>query len=199
MLVNRDLSGDADIEPGKGACMYRKKKDVIIYLTDKKQLLTEVYHDDPRHRMSCVVTFSQPDLVVMDVQCQMERYPHPECVRALTSLRTMIGKRVKPGIMGTTVKSIKSKACTHLVDLFHEACYSVFQGRGIYSRQVLEELCPRLSEDQISKIIITLRPELVGTCVCFQKGTDFMTSVERTPFPLDSHLLRIFESRSRSE
>ena len=47
-------------------------------------------------------------------------------------LEAMIGKSVKPGVVQAVAKSIRDSSCTHLLDLFHEACYSVIQARGLY-------------------------------------------------------------------
>ncbi len=189
----------ADLDPAKNPCLYRKGKDVAIYLTDTKQLCAEVRMVDPRHRMSCMVTFSQPDLMVLDVKSRMEEYPHEVCLEAESSLEVMIGKPVKPGVLQAAAKSIKDTTCTHLVDLFHEACYSVIQARGLYGRQILQELHPDLSVEQITKIALKLMPGLLDSCVAYQSGNNFVKMLENIPFPLNREDLKIFQSLCRSE
>lgn len=154
---------------------------------------------DSRHRMTCQVIFSQPDLIIEDVQCQMERYPHADCLGALSSLEVMIGKPVKPGVLQAAAKSIKSRGCTHLLDLFHEACYSVIQGHSLYRRQRLEELHPNLKIEQIAKVIFTLMPMLLNSCVSYQKDTSFVEMLEDTPFPLEPEQFKAFQSICRSQ
>ena len=132
--------GSADPKPAQNPCLYRKGKEVAIYLTDKKQLCAEVGMVDERHRMSCMVTFSQPDLIIKNVQCRMEKYPHADCPKAESSLEAMIGKSVKPGVVQAVAKSIRDSSCTHLLELFHQACYSVIQARGLYGRQILRAI-----------------------------------------------------------
>ena len=98
--------------------LYTKKKDVTIYLTAQKNLLAEVKHDDLRHQMRLTVEFSQPQLIIDDVRCQMKVYPHEECINARDALRTMIGKQVKAGIMQETKDLLGNSGCTHLINLF---------------------------------------------------------------------------------
>ena len=183
----------------KGIRLYHKKKDVAIYLTAEKELRVEVRHHDERHQMTCAVLFSQPKLIIRDIQCAMTVYPHPDCVEALPALRVMIGKRVRRGMMRQAFKAIQNKGCTHLINLFQEACYAVVQGQGFFRRRTLESLCPDLNPDQINKVMFTLRPELIDSCVSYIPGSDYMNLLESTPFPRGAECLKTFESACRSE
>jgi hypothetical protein len=179
--------------------LYQKKKDVAIYLTSKKELRVEVCHHDERHQMTCVVLFSQPELIIQDIQCTMAVYPHPDCVQALPALQVMVGKRVRRGIMRQTVKAIQNRGCTHLINLFQEACYAVVQGQGLFRRATLESLCPHLKPDQINKVMFTLRPELIDSCVSYIPGSEYMNVLENIGFPREAECLKAFESACRSE
>jgi len=179
--------------------LYQKQKDVAIYLTAKKELWVQVRHRDERHQMTCGVLFSQPELIIQDVQCTMAVYPHPDCVQALPALGVMIGKRVRRGIMRQTVKAIQNRGCTHLLNLFQEACYAVVQGQGFFRRRTLESLCPDLNPDQINKVMFTLRPELIDSCVSYIPGSEYMNELENTAFPREAGCLKAFESACRSE
>ena len=183
----------------KSIRLYQKKKNVAIYLTAKKDLQVEVHHHDERHQMTCVVLFSQPKLIIQDIQCSMAVYPHPDCVQALPALRVMIGKRVRRGIMRQAVKAIQNRGCTHLLNLFQEACYAVVQGQGFFRRRTLENLCPDLDPDQINKVMFTLRPELIDSCVSYIPGSEYMNTLEKTAFPQEAECLKTFESACRSE
>ena len=160
--------------------MYTKKKDVSIYLTAQKSLLAEVAHDDLRHQMHLTVEFSQPQLIIDDVRCQMNVYPHEECIYARDALRIMIGKQVKPGIMQATKNLLGNSGCTHLVNLFQEACYSVYQAQGIYRRQDLEQMVPGLSPAQMTNVLIQLRPELIDSCVAWTRESKLIMSAQDT-------------------
>jgi hypothetical protein len=186
-------------DPNQDMHLYSKKKDVEIFLTPKKELRVEVTHKDPRHNMKCVVWFSQPDLIIRDVQATMELFPHPECVRALESLRLMIGKRMKRGIMKDVYRAVKNRGCTHLINLFQEACYSVIQGQGLFRRGVLEALYPNLNSEQIAKIMLTLRPDLIDSCISFIPGSSLLRRLEDISYPLDEEGLKAFEAACRSE
>ena len=157
-----------------------QKKDVSIYLTAQKSLITEVGHDDLRHQMRLTVEFSQPKLIIDDVRCQMKVYPHEECIYARDALRIMIGKQVKPGIMQETKNLLGNSGCTHLVNLFQEACYSVYQAQGIYRRQDLEQMVPGLSPDQMTNVLIQLRPELIDSCVAWARESKLIVSAQDT-------------------
>ncbi len=163
--------------------LYTKKKDVRIYLTAQKNLLTEVSHDDLRHQMRLTVEFTQPQLIIDDVRCQMKLYPHEECIAARDALRMMIGKKVGPGIMQATKDLLGSSGCTHLINLFQEACYSVYQAQGIYRRQDLEQLVPGLNLDQMTKVLIQLRPELIDSCVAWTRESKLIRSAQEAVMP----------------
>lgn len=186
-------------DPQKDMRIYQKKKEVEIYLTPQKELRVEVTLHDPSHEMKCVVWFSHPDLIITDIQAEMETYPHRECIRASESLRVMIGKRMKRGILKEAYRAIKNRGCTHLINLFQEACYAVIQGQGLFRRGVLETMCPHLTPDQVAKIMFTLRPDLIDSCISFIPGSRFMNLLEGTPFPLDEECLKAFESACRSQ
>jgi hypothetical protein len=160
--------------------LYTKKKDVTIYLTAQKKLLAKVSHDDLRHKMILTVEFSQPQLIIDDVRCQMKVYPHADCIYARDALRMMIGKKVKPGIMPETKALLGNRGCTHLINLFHEACYSVYQAQGIYRRQDLEQMVPGLSLAQMTKVLIQLRPELIDSCVSWTPESKLIMSAQNT-------------------
>ena len=167
----------------KREILYTKTKEVTIHLTSKKKLLVTVTHDDFRHKMELLIEYSQPQLIIDDVRCNMKKYPHPGCIDALDALRVMIGEKVKPGIMKKANQLLGGHGCTHLNNLFQEACYSVIQGLGIYRRQDLEQMVPGLSLAQTAKVLIELRPELIDSCISFIPQSDFIQTVEQAVLP----------------
>ena len=176
--------------------LYTKKKDVTIYLTPENKLLVTATHVDFRHKMELEIKFSLPHLIIEDVRSEMKRYPHEECIQARDSLRLMIGKQVKPGIMKTLKKLLGNKGCTHLTNLFQESCYSVIQGQGIARRQDLDSMVPGLSLEQTTKILIGLRPELVDSCFSYIAGGKFLRAAEQAVLP-DNPRIEAFIKKNR--
>jgi len=165
--------------------IYRKTKMLDIDLTPDKKLRVTVSHDDPRHYMSLLVVFAMPRLVIETVECAMIRFPHKECRLAESSLKEMVGMEIGPGIVKLARKKNSGKGCTHLNNLFHEACYSVIQGHGICRRDQIEKLLPGLNVEQTLKIIIMLRPQLRNSCVVFNANSNLMHAVGKARLPLE--------------
>nr|HID59085.1 DUF2889 domain-containing protein [Desulfobacterales bacterium] len=173
-----------------GKLLYRKKKDIEVHITPEKRFVVKVGHSDEKHRLELVVTFSHPHLSVEDIQCKMERYPHKECITAVSSLRAMVGKRVGPGLMNELRELVGNRGCTHLNNLFQEACYSLVQGQAVFGESELRRLFPGISEEQIFKIFIRFKPDLIDSCVRYADGNDYMKRLENTPLPPGAELLK---------
>ena len=165
--------------------IYRKTKTVDIDLTPDSKLRVTVSHDDPRHDMSLKVVFTMPALVIETIECNMVRFPRGECPLAEPSLKEMVGMQMVPGIVKLAREKGPSRGCTHLNNLFHEACYAVIQGQGIYRRGQLEKLLPGLDSEQILKIMLMLRPQLLDSCVAFNAHSNLMHAVKKAQLPLE--------------
>ncbi len=170
--------------------IYKKIKEVDIDLTPSKKLRVTVSHEDLRHSMKLSVIFTPPELIIDDICCDMTRYPHEECHNAKSALKVMVGYKVVPGIVKIARESVSDQGCTHLNNLFQEACYAVIQGHALYRRQLLEKLLPGLDIEQTNKIMIMLRPELVNSCVSFTPSTSFMRAVKKTRLPCSPDRLK---------
>jgi hypothetical protein len=167
----------------KNRVIYTKRKDLTIHLTPENKLRVTASHDDFRHQMELKIEFSQPRLIIEDVRSKMMLYPHEECIEARNSLRLMIGKQVKRGIMKTLKELLGNRGCTHLTNLFQEACYSVVQGLGIARRQDLERMVPGLTPEQTAKILIALDSDLIDSCYAYIAGSKFLEAVEQAVVP----------------
>lgn len=191
--VDENQLSEADqteTDPDKGLFVYEKKKNVKIYITPKKNLIVEVRHEDGRHELNLAVTFSQQNLNIIDVQCKMEKYPHKECIQAASALRDMIGKKVQSGLMNGLKEVIGNKGCTHLNNLFQEACYSVVQGQGALGRLELGKLFQGITNEQIYKIFLMFKPEMIDSCVAYASGADLMQTLEKTTLPPGAERLK---------
>lgn len=164
--------------------IYRKTKTLDIDLTPDSKLRVTVSHDDPRHYMSLIVVFTMPGLIIETIECTMVRFPREECPLAESSLKEMVGMQMAPGIVKLAREKNAGKGCTHLNNLFHEACYAVIQGQGIYRRGQIEKLLPGLDSEQIFKIMLMLRPQLLDSCVAFNANSNLMCAVEKAQLPL---------------
>ena len=171
--------------------LYKKNKTVEIYLTPENKLQTEVRHIDPRHNLKLSVLFATPTLIIEDIECEMEQIPHQECIKAKSALKSLIGQRVQPGIIKLAQRKLNGIGCAHLNNLFHEAVYSVFQGMGLYVRQVMKKLYPDISIEQMYKLVLKIRPELIDSCVCYTPQSDLMQTFENTPFPNMEEALKL--------
>ena len=172
--------------------IYRKTKTVDIDLTPDSGLRVTVSHDDPRHDLSLMVVFTMPGLVIEAIECTMVRFPRGECLLAGSSLKEMVGMQMAPGIIKLAKEKNAGKGCTHLNNLFHEACYAVIQGQGIYRRGLIEKFLPDLDAEQTLKIMLMLRPQLLDSCVAFNTNSNLMCAVEKAQLPLEGDELEDF-------
>jgi hypothetical protein len=170
--------------------IYRKIKALDIDLIEESKLRVAVSHDDSRHCMSLTVIFTIPRLVVETIDCTMKQFPHEECLLAESALQEMVGMQVEPGIFKLLKNKEGGKGCIHLNNLFHEACYAVIQGMGIYGRRQIEKLLPELDHLQLHKIIIMLWPEWLDTCVVYDAHSKSMCNVEKAQLRLEGDELK---------
>ena len=54
---------------------------------------------------------------------------------------------------------------------------------GLYGRQVLKELHPELSDEQVAKIFFKLMPALLDSCVAYQSGNNFVKMLKMCLLP----------------
>jgi hypothetical protein len=102
----------------------------------------------------------------------------------------MVGMQMEPGIFKRMKKIEAGRGCSHLNDLFHEACYAVIQGMGIYRRRQIEKLLPDFDPVQRLKVMLMVRPEWLDACVVFNADSRLMCSVEKARLPLEADALK---------
>ena len=102
----------------------------------------------------------------------------------------MIGKRVQPGMVSELKKSVGNLGCTHLNNLFQEACYTVAQGQSTFARAELGRVFKGISEEQIYKIFVMFKPDMINSCVCYTKDSQFMQAIERASLPKGAEHLK---------
>ena len=170
--------------------IYKKRKNVEIFVTPQKKYIVDASFGDARHEMRILTKFSNTRLEIENLVCQMIRYPHEECIQAESALKVMIGNRVQPGMVNDLKKSVGNRGCTHLNNLFQEVCYTVIQGQGTFARAELGRVFKGISEEQIYKIFIMFKPDMIDSCVCYSKDSHFLQSIEKASLPKGAEHLK---------
>ena len=137
---------ELEAEIPKESLIYEKRKNVEIFVTPQKKYIVDVHLEDQKHEMRLLVKFSNTRLEIEKLACQIKRYPHEECIQAESALRAMIGKRVQPGMVNDLKECVGNRGCTHLNNLFQEACYTVAQGQSTFARAELGRVFKGISE-----------------------------------------------------
>jgi hypothetical protein len=171
--------------------LLNRKKNVDVYLLPSgRQFRAVAEMQDGVHHMRINMVVNQPSLRIKEIECEMLGVPDSICRDAQTCLEPLIGKRVVPGIM-RGMDQVVRKGCTHLINLFHEACYNLTQAQGVYGKEDLSIYFPGITEEQIFKIFFWFRPEIKNSCVRYSKGSPFMQKVEQVELPEKAEKLRV--------
>jgi hypothetical protein len=132
---------------------------------------------------------NQPSLRIKEIECEMLGVPASICRDAQSCLEPLIGKRVVPGIIREGNHLVR-KGCTHLINLFHEACYNLTLAQSTLGKEDLAKYFPGITEEQMFKIFFWFRPELKNSCVRYLEGSPFMQKVEQVEVPENAEKLR---------
>jgi hypothetical protein len=189
----------------KERLLLNRKKNVDVYLLPSgRQFRAVAEMKDGVHHMRINMVVNQPSLRIKEIECEMLGVPDSICRDARTCLEPLIGKRVVPGILRGMDQMVR-KGCTHLINLFHEACYNLTQAQGVYGKEDLavyfpgitdgkEDLAvyfPGITEEQIFKIFFWFRPEIMNSCVRYSKDSPFMQKVEQVEVTEKAEKLRL--------
>ena len=114
------------------------KKNIDVYLLPSgRQFRAVVEMQDGFHHMRLDMIVNQPSLKIKEINCEMPGVPDAICRKAQGCLAPLIGKRVAPGIMHG-MDQVTRQGCTHLINLFHEACYNLTQAQSVTGREELQ-------------------------------------------------------------
>ena len=128
-------------------CRRKKNVDVFILPGGKKFRVVAEMKDEVHHmRINMIV--NQPSLRIKAIDCEMPGVPDDICLETRSFFQPLIGKRIIGGLM-QDMKSLTHKACTHLVNLFHEACYNITLAQSVLGEEQLTELFPGLTQEQL--------------------------------------------------
>ena len=168
-------------ETERRLCTRRKNVDIFL-LPLTRQLHVAAEMEDNVHHLHIDMFVKQPSLRITAISCNMSSVPDPICQQAYDCFDHLIGQRVVPGL----ARRIKQKAfagCTHLSNLFHDACYNLILAQSVVTEEKLLAKYPGISEAQIYKIFMKFRPELRNSCIRYANTSPFMEIVDSASLP----------------
>lgn len=177
----------------------REKKVNIFKVTDKRHFFVKADMHDAIHQLCIYMFVKEPSLIIEDIDCDMIRVPDSVCFKAQDTLKSMIGRRVSPGITKEMNKWPAYEKCTHLIDLFRDACYNITLAQSAYAQKKLKESYPGITEEQIYKIFFWTKPDLKNTCIRYSEHSPFMERVKNVePPPGSEKIKKLAETRQHA-
>ena len=149
---------------------------------------------DRVHHMRMTMVVNQPSLRICQIESEMFEVPDDLCRRALSFFDPVIGQRVAAGIIGH-LKPSAHKGCTHLTDLFREACYNIPMAQAQLGEEQLQAAFPGLTEAQLYKIFLWFKPDLKNSCVRYAADSPFMTQLPGVKLPPGANQLKATATR----
>lgn len=170
--------------------LYNRKKNIDIFLTaDERRFRVVAEMQDDVHHMRIHMTVNQPSLRIKEIECDMPGVPDTICLQAKDCLKPLIGKVVAHGLT-RGMSNLTHSGCTHLVNLFHEACYNLLQAQAVHGQAQLEAAFPGIVEEQIYKIWFWFKPEILNSCIRYTDNSPFMERVKTMELPEGAERLR---------
>ncbi len=179
--VNEKYLTPVSTETEKRLCTRRKNVDIFLLpLTRQLHVVAEM--EDNVHHLHIDMIVNQASLRITSITCDMASVPDQICRQARDCFDHLIGQRVGPGL----ARGLKQKApegCTHLSNLFHDACYNLILAQGVATEEHLIAQYPGISEAQIYNIFMMFRPELRNSCIRYADTSPFMEIVDSASLP----------------
>jgi hypothetical protein len=167
-----------------------RKKDVKVFLLPSgRQFRVLAEMQDDIHHMQIEMLVNNPSLRIKEITCEMPGVPDPCCRKAVNCLQPLIDRQVGPGLTrGLQVSA--EKGCTHLLNLFREACDNLLVSQGVLGREYYTEMFPGISEEQLYHIFLWFRPQLENSCVRYADKSPFMEKVRNVELPAGAEKFR---------
>jgi hypothetical protein len=167
-----------------------RKKDVKVFLLPSgRQFRVLAEMQDDIHHMQIEMLVNNPSLRIKEITCEMPGVPDPCCRKAVNCLQPLIDRQVGPGLTrGLQVSA--EKGCTHLLNLFREACDNLLVSQGVLGREYYTEMFPGISEEQLYHIFLWFRPQLEDSCVRYADKSPFMEKVRNVELPAGAEKFR---------
>ncbi len=167
----------------------RRKSVKVLLLPSGRQFRVVAEMEDEVHHLRLNMLVNQPSLRIKEIHCEMPCVPDAICRQAATFFDPLIGCCVRPGLMNE-LKASPQSGCTHLLNLFHEACYNLTFSRGIRGREEITAMFPDITEEQLFSMFLWFRPELHNSCVRYADSSPFMEGVRNAKMPAKAEKLR---------
>src|SRR5208337_5689092 len=168
----------------------RRKSVKVLLLPSGRQFRAIAEMEDEVHHLRLNIVVNRPSLKIEEIHCEMPGVPDAICRQAARFFDPLIGCCVRPGLMNE-LKASPQSGCTHLLNLFHEACYNLTFARGVRGREQIRAMFPDIiTEEQLFSMFLWFRPELHNSCVRYADGSPFMESVRNAKMPARAEKIR---------
>jgi hypothetical protein len=185
-----DTMSAADTANGPERLLCSRKKNVEVFLMPSgKQFRVVAQMADGTHEIQINMVVNQPSLRIKTIDCKMTKVPDTLCRSGQAFFEPIIGRRVA-GRLLSELKQRASEGCTHLINLFHDACYTLTLAQSELGRQELNTMFPELSEAQLYNFFLWFRPEMRNSCVRYAEDSRFMDMLAQVKMPEGADMLR---------
>ncbi|MFC1858096.1 DUF2889 domain-containing protein [Thermodesulfobacteriota bacterium] len=182
----------------KPRLLCNRKKDVDIYLLPgNRQYSVKAVMQDGVHHMQINMIVNEPSLEIEEISCEMHSVPDPICSNAKNFLKSMVGKRVAIGLTRELNHSAR-EGCTHLVNLFYEACFNITLAQATYGKETLCSSFPGLTEEQMYKIFLWFKPEIEDSCVRYDRDAPFLQRAKKADLPEGAEQIKELAKKLRN-
>lgn len=167
----------------------RSKNVKVFLLPSGRQFRALAEMQDDIHHMRIEMLVNNPSLRIKEISCEMPGVPDPICRGAKDFLKPLIGRRIAPGLFrGLQVSA--QQGCTHLLNLFREACDNFIGAQSILGREYCTEMFPGISEEQLYHIFLWFRPQLQNSCIRYADDSPFVDKIRNVELPAGAEKLR---------
>ncbi len=166
----------------------REKRVSVFWLPGGNKLHVAAQMKDSVHHLRIDMVVNQRSLRICSIQCDIQSVPDEVCRQASDFFDDFIGRRVKPGLM-SELRQKAGKGCTHLTDLFHDACYNLTMAQSVIGKEELTARFPDLTEEQLYSLFLLFRPTLGNSCVRYAEASPFMEKVRIASLPEEARKL----------
>lgn len=166
----------------------RHKRVAVSMMPSGKQMHVVAEMKDSAHHLRIDMVVNRLSLRISSIQCNMPSIPDKVCRKAHNFFDHLIGRCVKHGLM-SELRQKKINGCTHLTDLFHDACYNLTMAQSVVGKEELTARFPDITEEQMYNIFILFRPELCNSCVRYAETSPFMEKVRSARRPEEAEKL----------
>jgi Protein of unknown function (DUF2889) len=177
-------------------CTRKKHVDVFL-MPGGRQYGVEAEMNDGVHHMKIEMVVNEPSLKIKEISCDMLSVPDEICRSATHCLDSMVEKRITHGLT-RGMSQTAHKGCTHLANLFHEACYNIALAQATNGKEALGQSFPGITEEQLYKIFLWFKPDLKNSCVRYEENAPFMKKIEVTEVPEGAEKLKAVAKNMRN-